>query len=178
MKLSHYLGTMLPFPCSLLIYKIHHSLQGSCHWPSISRHPANNVISEMPHHLRPLAPAAAGIPEAGTTSIETSFKIRKKARSPVVTDRLQGPAAQFLALSYLRLTANPPPAVSLRRTGKREAEQKLTLCGLSFIAQFTKLSGSMAESGLLRAYMEKRGSCLVSSNTWNCVLKAERKHSY
>lgn len=40
------------------------------------------------------------------------------------------------------------------------------------MVQLTKLSGSVAESGLLRAYMEKRGSCLVNSNTWNCVLEA------
>lgn len=65
-------------------------------------------------------------------------------------------------LGNLKLTASPPCAVYQQ---DQAAEHSLTLCGLSFVAQLTKLSGSVAESGLLRAYIEKRGSCLVSSNT-------------
>lgn len=65
-------GHCTAFSCSLLIYKIHHSLQGSYCWHPISCHTVNNLISEMPQDPRPLVPA--GIPEAGNPSIEASFK--------------------------------------------------------------------------------------------------------
>lgn len=117
MNPSHYLGTVLPFSCSLLIYKIHHSLQGSCHWHSISCHTGNNIISETSHDLRPLAPAAAGIPEAGTTSIEASFKKTEK-KSTESSCNTQTPKASsavhciiFLCSQLLQANCKPSTCI-------------------------------------------------------------------
>ena len=54
--------------------------------------------------------------------------------------------------------------------GCKEKSQTLTLWARSAMIKLTWLTGSLAESGLVSAYMENRGSRLVSSNTWNWVL--------